>query len=119
MNAREAIVSAWIFLLWITFYEAQSDTYRRPSSPWFQREDGITCTPGNQSGCASGECCVKEVITFKDLDRNMVVSTRCQPLLTLGELCLRRAEGYLCDCQKGLHCVFSRNESYGHCSPET
>ncbi|RUS77043.1 hypothetical protein EGW08_015200 [Elysia chlorotica] len=75
------------------------------------------CSLTRQTGCGPDRCCVKEVISFQDLDKLPVVRMLCQPHRAQGELCLRQTEGYLCDCAKGLVCRHVHNESYGHCGP--
>ncbi|XP_059150167.1 uncharacterized protein LOC131937006 isoform X2 [Physella acuta] len=92
------------------------DYYHQSSSSWLLLDRGTLCNLWEQTGCREGECCVKEVISFDDLDRNLVARTVCKPLLAFGELCLRMTEGYICDCAQGLHCEFKNNETYGHCA---
>ncbi|XP_005102087.2 uncharacterized protein LOC101864696 [Aplysia californica] len=116
METADGLYLLATLLLWVAECDMYARYLERPVSPWIPREHGLRCSVWNQSGCAEGECCIKEVISFQDLDKDLQVGTKCQPLLAVGELCLRQSEGYLCDCAKGLRCDFRNNETYGHCA---
>ncbi|CAL1541100.1 unnamed protein product [Lymnaea stagnalis] len=104
-------------VLKLTSCDTPPDYDQPPSPAWSPAEGHQDCSFWDQTGCSKGECCVKEVISFEDLDQNPLVSTICKPYLALGELCLRQPEGYLCECMPGLRCEFRNNETYGVCSP--
>lgn len=58
---------------------------------------------------------ITKVISYHDLDRDIEVGTKCLQHRTIGEFCLLRAEGYMCDCADGLFCQSRNNETFGHC----
>ncbi|KAI8791707.1 hypothetical protein BgiBS90_007171, partial [Biomphalaria glabrata] len=119
MLSSEELLSLSIILTCVQMCSSDllADEFQVTSTPWSYVGDRQPCSFWDQTGCQAGECCVKEVISFEDLDRNVLASTICKPRLSLGELCLRQSEGYLCDCSAGLQCQYTNNETYGHCVP--
>ncbi|CAL1534943.1 unnamed protein product [Lymnaea stagnalis] len=123
-RSRTVLTNEEMWIVWLsclavrlTSCDTPPDYDQPPSPSWSPGEGRQDCSVWEQTGCSAGECCVKEVITFEDLDRNPWVSTTCKPHLAIGELCLRQPEGYLCDCSSGSHCEFKNNETYGLCAP--
>ncbi|KAH9512255.1 hypothetical protein Btru_041310 [Bulinus truncatus] len=116
MFSSDEVFCIWMLITtgYISAWDTLSDDSQALSTTWLTVSQH-PCSFWDQTGCGYDECCVKEVISFEDLDRNVLASTICKPMLSLGELCLRQSEGYLCDCSRGLQCKYSNNETYGHC----
>ncbi|KAH3703101.1 hypothetical protein DPMN_078130 [Dreissena polymorpha] len=72
------------------------------------------CTPGDDSTCPVGQCCLKEIMVYIGWDTGPPFRISCKPFPQRGESCYPEPyKGGFCPCAPGLTCGNVR--ILGHC----